>query len=84
MIQTPPVADTFYIPSKEELSKVAVGSTVKIIIKGSICTERIWCTVKTIESDNVTAILDNDPVNPEYRYEQSVEFTMGHIINIYE
>lgn len=74
--------NTFFIPSDEEKNELVPGDFVKIGVSfdsTSINTERFWLRVKTISTDGVKGIVDNDLVFTEmhgldYQDEMSIKF----------
>ncbi|MDP9164686.1 MAG: DUF2314 domain-containing protein [Actinomycetota bacterium] len=76
--------DTFWVPSSEEKSRIAVGTFVKVMFmdRGKRC-ERMWVEVTKMNGTCYEGTLSNLPiwvrgVRPEAR----VRFTGDHIINI--
>lgn len=80
---------TFYKPSAETLSKVAVGEVVKLIFRGDghepdgVFVERMWVLVDAIEpGGRFVGRLDNDPQKiAGLKAGDTVRFDARHIIN---
>lgn len=80
---------TFYKPSPEVLSKVAVGEVVKLIFRGQgddaddVYVERMWVIVDVVHPGNrFEGRLDNDPYNIRgLQAGDPVSFEARHIID---
>jgi hypothetical protein len=66
-IDRPPLANTFHLPTREELMKLKVGDIVKLIFRGPEV-ERMWVII-TEQQDSAewTGVLDNDPFDENFR-----------------
>ena len=71
---------TFEIPTEKELSKVDVGTLVKLIFDGK---ERMWVKVIKRDNNNFEGILDNDPFNLPIKSGDKVKFKKDNITDIY-
>jgi hypothetical protein len=61
-IRRPPLAETFYLPSRGDLLKLRIGDIVKVTIQVGADIERMWAII-TKQQDGLewTGVLDNDP-----------------------
>jgi hypothetical protein len=79
---------TFYKPSKENISKLVVGSQVKLIFEfdnpeaEGPSAERMWVTVTEIDGERFQGELDNEPMHLKaLKLGDPVKFESRHIIN---
>ncbi len=75
--------NTFYAPSKDELSKITKGNTVKVSIGG----ERFWVTVSKVDGNHIDGQVDNDLIHTEihgFVDGDPISFCKEHIFQIYE
>ena len=83
-------ADTFHIPSPNDIDELEVGSSVKLgfditeNIEGPR-SERMWVLVIELNGNKFTGQLDNDPaIIRGLKYRDTVDFTANNILSIME
>jgi hypothetical protein len=87
-VQAPPIVPTFYLPSEEDIAKLKVGDTIKLIFvdKDGGRGERMWVQITNqLDSTPVEWVgkLDNHPFSLEAKAGDIVRFSPKAIINIY-
>lgn len=61
-IERPPLHKNFWLPSREQLLRIKIGDSVKLIFRAGEDVERMWIIVtKQQSTDKWTGITDNDP-----------------------
>jgi hypothetical protein len=78
---------TFYLPSKELVTKIVPGNVVKLMFscdvenKDDWSAERMWVLVTEIKDGTFKGTLDNDPSYiPDLKYKDIIEFQSKHIM----
>jgi uncharacterized protein YegJ (DUF2314 family) len=79
---------TFHIPSDSEKARVQVGDNVKLRFEAighnpEDLSERMWVEILELTNDGYKGFINNDPVSPNLKYKQEIEFEARHIMNIY-
>lgn len=66
--------------------EIAIGDSVKIRIMGNGHMERIWATVKEVNTKEETlkVVLDNHPVNPAFKYGEELEVPTSYVFEKYD
>ena len=88
-VQIPPELPTFYLPPSEEISRLKVGDTVKMIFvdKNGEYAERMWVEItRQLDSKPIEWVgrLDNQPFRLDAQFNDIVRFAPTAIINIFE
>ena len=80
--------DTFYIPSKEEITALTVGSFIKLGFEvddndADASSERMWVEITSIDSDKFVGKLSNDPATIRgLKYNDTIHFSDINILNV--
>jgi len=78
---------TFFSPSDDRLNALEVGDSVKIVIRSipaglDYDAERMWLEIVSIDEDNITGSLDNEPFDmPQLKPKDIINFQRFHIID---
>jgi hypothetical protein len=74
---------TFRIPSAFQKSQIRPGDDVKIGFIVDRChQEFVWVKVQTVNGDDISAILDDDPVYADVSFGEEIEIELRHVLRI--
>ena len=70
--------NSFSHPSKDELNQIKAKDSVKICVGK----ERFWVEVEKVEDSLITGTIDNNLLQDELEFGQSIQFHKDNIYNI--
>ena len=79
---------TYFVPSEHVISEVQPGDLVKAIFRPipgnrEWDAERMWITVLSVDSEELTGSLDNEPLDfPQLRHRATVRVPRTHVIDV--
>ena len=79
---------TYFLPAPEELAALLPGDQVKLIFRpvtpgDKWDAERMWVTIDTVDGDDISGRLDNEPEdNPHLHLGDIVSFKHHHVISV--
>lgn len=77
--------DSFYLPSRTELSNIKVGNSVKLWFDSPISSgggERLWAVITAIDGNRLTGTVDNGPHQVPLSFGDIINFRRHHIMDI--